>query len=225
MEQALMCDAPVRLAGSELGTHPHICAFFHDEQEEARVLLPFIKEGLECGDKAMHVVDPVVCRQHVQHLESQGLAIAQAEQRGQFEVHGWDEFYLAGGSFDQDRMLATIEQVLIGARRDGFRRTRTVCHMEWALEEHPGVDQVIEYESRANLMWARVSDPVICVYDLRRFSGGVVMGVLRAHPMILIGHTVQENPFYVPPEEYLEELRSRRYGRIGRGDQAAPELH
>jgi hypothetical protein len=30
----------------------HICAFCNNDEEEYRVLLPFIKEGFECGDKA-----------------------------------------------------------------------------------------------------------------------------------------------------------------------------
>ena len=36
----------VRLAGSVLDRSRHVCAFFHRKEEEYRVLLPFIKEGL-----------------------------------------------------------------------------------------------------------------------------------------------------------------------------------
>jgi hypothetical protein len=50
--------APISLAGSQLGQVLHVCAFFSSEDEEYRVLLPFIKEGLEHGDKAVHVVNP-----------------------------------------------------------------------------------------------------------------------------------------------------------------------
>lgn len=51
-----MSDAnkPVRLAGTMLGRSRHVCAFFHSKDEEYRVLLPFIKEGFEQGDKAFH---------------------------------------------------------------------------------------------------------------------------------------------------------------------------
>jgi hypothetical protein len=31
--------------------------------------------------------------------------------------------------------------------------------------------------------------------------------------MILIGGIVQENPFFVPPDEFLRELRERRASR------------
>ena len=32
---------------------------------------------------------------------------------------------------------------------------------------------------------------------------------MRTHPMIVIGGILQENPFFVPPDEFLRELRER----------------
>jgi hypothetical protein len=58
--------APIRFAGSELGEARHACAFFNSADEEYRVLLPFIKDGFECGHKAVHVVNP---RRRQDHLE------------------------------------------------------------------------------------------------------------------------------------------------------------
>ena len=45
---------------------------------------------------------------------------------------------LREGRFDQDRMLALIEQALAGGGQQGFPLTRLVAHMEWALEDRPG---------------------------------------------------------------------------------------
>jgi hypothetical protein len=36
------------------------------------------------------------------------------------------------------------------------------------------------------------------------------MDIMRTHPMVIIGGLLQENPFFVAPEEMLEELRRRR---------------
>ena len=33
---------------------------------------------------------------------------------------------------------------------------------------------------------------------------------MRTHPMLIIGGILHENPFFVPPEEFLQELRTRR---------------
>ncbi len=205
---------PIRFAGSVLGAQRHVCAFFHSSDEEYRVLLPFIKDGFECGHKSLHVVDPRLRDDHRQRLASAGIDVAAAEQSGQFELRNWADAYLRDGRFDQDRMLALIQEVLEGGRRRAFALTRMVAHMEWALEERPGVDDLVEYETRVNYIWPRYKDAVICVYDLAKFGGDIVVDIMRTHPMVLIGGIIQENPFFVPPDEFLRELRERRASRV-----------
>jgi hypothetical protein len=36
------------------------------------------------------------------------------------------------------------------------------------------------------------------------------MDILRTHPMVLVGGILGVNPFFVPPDEMLKELRSRK---------------
>jgi hypothetical protein len=33
------------------------------------------------------------------------------------------------------------------------------------------------------------------------------MGILRTHPLVVIGDTVRQNPFYIPPDDFLRDLR------------------
>ena len=35
------------------------------------------------------------------------------------------------------------------------------------------------------------------------------MDITRTHPMVVIGGVLQTNPFYVPPQQFLDELRAR----------------
>lgn len=125
------------------------------------MLLPFIKEGFERGEKAFHIVDPKLREEHLRRLESAGIDVAAAERSGQFELRNWAQAYLREGHFDQDRMLALIQEVLDGGRKQGFPLTRLVAHMEWALEDRPGVDDLVEYEARLNYILPRYKDPVI----------------------------------------------------------------
>lgn len=207
-------EEPILFAGSALGAQRHICAFFHSSDEEYRVILPFIKDGFERGHKALHVVDPNLRDDHRQRLAAAGIDVAQAELSGQFELREWADAYLRDGRFDQDRMLALLREVLEAGRQQGFSLMRMVAHMEWALEERPRVDDLVEYETRVNYMWPRHKDAVICVYDLAKFGGHIVMDILRTHPMVLIGGIIQENPFFQPPDEFLRELRERGPSRV-----------
>ena len=77
---------PISFAGSQLGEVRHVCAFFNSDDEEYRVLLPFIKDGFECGDKAVHVVNPDQHRDHLQRLTAAGIDPTAAQQSGQFEL-------------------------------------------------------------------------------------------------------------------------------------------
>jgi hypothetical protein len=36
------------------------------------------------------------------------------------------------------------------------------------------------------------------------------MDILRTHPMVIIGGILRENPFFMPPDEMLRELRRRK---------------
>src|ERR1700734_4435557 len=94
--------APISLAGSQLGDVRHVCAFFNSDEEEYRVLLPFIKDGFESGDKAVHVVNPEQREDHLQRLAAVGIDTPATEQSGQFELRTNTESYLRDGRFDQD---------------------------------------------------------------------------------------------------------------------------
>src|SRR5882724_9366453 len=83
-------------------------------------------------------------------------------------------------------------------------------HMEWALLDLPGVGDLIEYETRVNSVIPKYDGPVICTYDLTKFGASVVMDALRTHPFVIIGGLLQENPFFVSPDQLLLEIRERR---------------
>src|SRR2546426_6398266 len=112
-------EYPIRFAGSELGAPRHICGFFRNPEEEYHLLLPFIKEGFERGEKAFHVIDPKRRDDHLRRLNSAGINVTQAEKSGQFELCNWEQMYLREGCFDQDRMLALWREGRAGGRRHG----------------------------------------------------------------------------------------------------------
>lgn len=203
---------PVTLAGRELGKHRHVCAFFNHPDQQFDTLLPFIEEGISRGEKAFHIVDPGGREDYVRRLEARGIDVGQTEASGQLEVRYWEQLYLRERRFDQTAMLSLIEEVLQTGKRQGYPRTRFVAHMEWALEELPGVADLVEYEARLNYILPKYDDPVICTYDTTRFSAGVVLEILRIHPLVIVGGILQVNPFYVEPDAYIAELRARGAG-------------
>jgi hypothetical protein len=202
-------EAPIHFANSTLGTERHICAFFHSPDEQYRVLLPFIREGIERGERAFHIIDPRLIDDHLARLRRAGVDVDGAQSRRQLVVKRWQDAYLRDDRFEQDRMLALVEEALSAGPAEGYTLTRAVAHMEWALEDFSGVNDLVEYETRVNFVLPKYRDPVICCYDCTKFGAGIAMDILRTHPMVIQGGVLQRNPFFVPPAEFLAELRER----------------
>jgi hypothetical protein len=63
----------------------------------------------------------------------------------------------------------------------------------------------------------KYDDVVICAYDLSKFGASVLMDVMRTHPVVIVGGLLQENPFFVPPDQFLLEIKNRRSARKSAG--------
>jgi hypothetical protein len=207
-------DESLPFSGSDYGQSRHICAFFNGIDEQHRVLRSFITDGFGRGDKAFHLVDPEQRDEHLRRLADAGIDVDEAMGSGQLEVRPWQDGPLSGDRFDQETWLASFEQVLQSGPAAGYAQTRFLSQMEWALVDLPGVEDLIEFETRVNYVVPKYDNAVICAYDLSKFGASVVIDAMRTHPVVLIGGLLQENPFFVPPDELLRELRERRATRV-----------
>jgi DNA-binding NarL/FixJ family response regulator len=202
-------DRAIALAGSVLRQWRHVAAFFSSEEERYRVLAPFIADGLAVGEKALHIIDSPYRDRHMRCLTEAGIDASGAEARHQLLLLPWEEAYLRDGRFDQHAMISLVRRVLSDGSAQGYPLTRGIAHMEWALQNRPGVHDLVEYEGRLNDVLAACDDVVICAYDLTKFTGDVILDVIRSHRMIIIAGSLHENPFYVPPDQMIAELRKR----------------
>ena len=83
--------------------------------------------------------------------------------------------------------------------------SRITGHGEWAGEH----EHFLEYEARLNEVVPEGRDTVVCLYDLSKTSAALIVDVLRTHPLVILGGLLQENPFYVPMDQFLAQLRER----------------
>ena len=107
-------------------------------------------------------------------------------------------------------MLALIEEMLQTGHTEGYSLTRLLAHMEWALLDKQGVEDLLEYETRLNYVIPKYDNIVICTYDLSKFGASAAIDAMRTHPVLIVGGLLHENPFFVPPDQFLLEIRERR---------------
>lgn len=197
------------LAGTQI-EHFHVCAFFDSRDAEYDVLAPFFKEGIDQGEKNLHIINPTEVDEHRTRLKNAGIDVHSCEACGQLELTPWQGAYLdENGAFDKNRMLVTVDNVCKAALEAGFPRVRIMGNMDWVFNDIPGGEDILAYEAEVNEVLSRNRQPAVCVYDVAKLSGSMMMDLLRTHPLTLVNGVVQENPFYTPASEMLAELKKR----------------
>jgi hypothetical protein len=212
---------PVSLCGQDLPPSSHICAFFDSRDQQYDVLLPYFREGLENGEQVVSIFDADMNPGHLARLAQGGIDMAEATVARQLRVMTTEESYLQGGFFDAERMYGMIEEVLHRAPETAHPYVRTCGEMTWALRHLEATEQLIEYEARINMLLEQHQCTLMCIYDVNLFSGQVLMDVLATHPQVLMGQSVMENRYYVPPMQYLKKLLQRRGAPLRREAQPA----
>jgi hypothetical protein len=78
--------------------------------------------------------------------------------------------------------------------------------MDWLSRNAPGSDRAIEYEARMNLLVPKFDCTFMCVYDLAKLDGKMVVDILATHRFTIFKGRIRQNSFYIAPEVYLERL-------------------
>jgi hypothetical protein len=179
---------------AELGLSPgdHVCGFYNGSQVRDEVTAAWVTEGARAGHKCVCYVDGR--EQLLSRLDAEI-----AEERRHVEFADATASYAPEGRFSKDAMLARLECAVTDAVGEGYSRVRLLGDMSWVMGTGVDIDTVFAYEAEVNALSPRHPASFMCLYDLDRFDGSLVMEVLRTHSKILLNGMVIQNPYYVPP--------------------------
>jgi PAS domain S-box-containing protein len=186
-----------------LGAHDHLCLIYESREEQLRTMVPFVRQGLEQGDRCVYVSDGGTAAAVSDALRAGGVPVDEAARSGALAVAGYRDIYLAGGRFDPDAVLDFASGAGVQAVGEGYRALRIAGEMAWALRGDPGSDRILEYESKVNRRISSVPVTAICQYDRTRFAPEVIRDVIRTHPLVVVGGRVCRNFYFVPPDELM----------------------
>jgi hypothetical protein len=192
----------VGIPGVDLVPGDHVCVFYPGLAERNEILIPYLRAGLQAGDKCVCVVDADEPDDVVSAL-GPDVDLGGRLGRQQLEVQRSQDTYLKGGAFSTEAMLEFWDREVGSAVEGGFSFARAAGEMTWALRQLPGVDELIGYESRLNQFLPRYPQVILCFYELDMFSGELLVDVLKTHPKVLLGGMVLDNPYYLEPDEFL----------------------
>ena len=101
----------VSLCGQPL-TCQHVCMFTESDDEQYRILNPFLREGLAAGDEILTIVDEQRRDTHARRMQAGGMPVDDALASGQLRILASDDTYGRDGTFAAERMFGLLEDVL-----------------------------------------------------------------------------------------------------------------
>jgi AcrR family transcriptional regulator len=206
--------AGFRLGDSEI-EGGHVFALFEGADDHYAPLTPFIREGFERGERAVHIIDPAKRDEHLERLAAAGIDVDAAATRGQLDVRTWPGFYLVDGRFEPERTVRLLKDGLDEGRALGYSATRAIGFMDWALERAPGVDAITGYEALLDVQLRSASDVVICAYDVRRHRPALITDMLDIHPYALVEGRLRKRTTRRQPRDRILRTAARLFHRRG----------
>ncbi len=194
---------PLIAALEQLGPHDHFCSIYESPQEHYAVAIPFIRIGLDRGEKCIYIADDGTVGDVREAMQLEGIDVDRAVASNALVLATKEQAYLEHGSFHPDWMFTFWKEATQMAMSEGFSAVRATGETEWVLRGGRGLERWMEYESKLTHTLLESNCSALCQYNRRLFPAELILDVIRTHPVVVYGSTVCRNLYYVPPDEFL----------------------
>lgn len=182
----------------------HICGLYETEHERDEIILGFLHKGDCDGDFQLYCPVERTREDFINtYADKYSECASHVHNPAIFNLFNAKELYYPDGVFSPHKMDEGLTNFYRASQANGKRNIRATAEMIWALEAIPGIEHLMAYESRLNYFIPGKPWISICLYNLTRFSGAMIMKVLQTHPFTISGGVITQNPYYQDPDEWL----------------------
>ncbi|MCP4536326.1 MAG: hypothetical protein GY832_04195 [Chloroflexi bacterium] len=184
----------------------HMAGLYETEEEIDQIIMGYLHQGDLDGDLQLYCPTGRSKEDFVQtYGQHYPDCCDHTSDSDLFQLLATQELYYPNGVFSPWAMDDGLNDFFSASQKDGPRNVRATAEMDWALEAIPGVEHLMAYESRLNYFIPGKPWISICLYNVTKFSGAVIMDVLRTHPYTINGGVITENPYYQDPDVWLAQ--------------------
>lgn len=183
----------------------HLCSFYENADQLFSTAAPFIRYGLENGEKCIYVAHESSVSDIKSALRNNGVDVQRYINSGQLAVMKAEDIYLRLGRFDLNDVLELWNKTSGAALKGKYRGMRIATEMTWALGKSSTLAELAKYEAKINDFLAGSSIVGLCEYDRTKFRERDLLDAMRTHPLVILDGQVCDNLYYVPANELSKE--------------------
>jgi PAS domain S-box-containing protein len=163
----------------------HFCQFYATKDDLTGVLVPYFKAGLEANEYCMWITSPALdVREAWAALAKAVPDLEDHRQHGRIEIIPHTDWYLLGGTFDQERVLEGWVSRLDGALARGCAGLRLSGDTFWL--EKSDWQSFADYEAAVDRVLGQHRMLALCTYSVDRCGASEIADVVRNHQFALI---------------------------------------
>jgi hypothetical protein len=181
-----------------LGTGEHACLFYEDFNDQKRVALPFIREGLLRKEQCVYVANEQADDEWCEELQAYGIDVAR-------ELRERNLIVCKGEHWRHSGKLSSITKAkqawgMIEDALENHGGIRFVVDMGWTLDSEMTSDNLCHWEATQNPLIAGDQEiRILCQYNILRHPAESLHAALRTHPITIAQGVGGPNPFYEAP--------------------------
>jgi hypothetical protein len=181
----------------------HVCQIYSNDDERNDSLLKFLLSGIQTGERNACFSEAFTDETLREFFAACSIDYDQCVRNKAISLSKTSDVYFKDNRFDPDRMLNTLSEYYTESVQLGFPAARVIGEMVAEVQDVPGGERLLEYESRVSMLLRDHPITTVCQYNANKFDGATVMDILKVHPHMIVRGAVIHNPFYIPPEEFL----------------------
>jgi len=184
--------------------HDHICMVYQTRDEQLSSLVPFIKAGLEHGEKCIYLGTENTVPSLVDNMRDYGIDADSAIAAGALEIAKAQDIYFKKSSLPTKRVIMYLKEATNLAKEEGFPGVRAACEMNWALGNYPRVERMMEFEGNLTQFTYENDLAMMCQYKVNNFGPQLTIDAINIHPMVIVNGLICKNYYYISPEDFLK---------------------
>jgi len=184
----------------------HIAGLYETDKERDEILTGFISQGLKEDDIQLYC--PVEQTEEEVSKKIEKICPAcksKLKDHEHITFSSAKDLYYPNGTFSPLAMDKGLNEFYDNSQKNGKRNIRASAEMVWALKAIPGIEHLMVYEARLNYFIPNKPWISICLYNTSKFSGSIIMNVLKTHPYTITGGVLMQNPYFQTPEKWLAQ--------------------